>query len=276
MTTTWNCKEPQLEKRRGQRGPDDDYIGPKSQLNPNQRVFEYLTNFGLKWNNLEQDLQTAEAYWPGHADNQDIPIPALFRDIENPWPSFLEMIDRHGTGNPVKMEIVRHETYGLGPKRTGQFPIVKMIPIEREGGIDVSAEEFKKEAILFGELWDNLTKVVFAKDDARFMVGGKFTEDGRALAVAVLVPLVHTYPDAVKLKKPDGSPRIDLPPEPNGWTLNGLVCANLTAERLMKLDEEERFNVVDLKEADNLLTWAAEAVPEWEGAGDDGEGGETL
>lgn len=268
LTTNWNCKDPQLRKERGERNPDSDYIGGDGELNPNQFAFVYLQAFGLNWEKMKQeDLPDAAAYWPGHYDKDGVPIEPLFPSLENPWPGFLDIIERHG-GNPVKIDVVRDDTYGLGPPRVGQFPHVKMTPIEREDNA-----EFGREKALFLELWDNLTKVTLSNDAARFVAGGDFTEDGKAVALATLVPLVRAYPAAVTQKKPDGTPAV-YPPSPETWTLDGLVAANFTAERLLKLGTEDLFNCVHLndKEAKNLLAWAAENVTEW---ADVGQGRET-
>jgi hypothetical protein len=260
LTTTWSCKDPQLQKEVGQSGPDADYIGGDGQLNPNQYVFIYLQNFGLDWEAMQENLKTAEAYWPRITDMETGTKP-LFPSLENPWPGFLAMIDRW---NPVKMEITRHAQYGLGPKRVGQFPIVKMTPIER----DESGAEFGREKALFLELWDNLTKAVLSRDDARFIAGANLTEDGKAVALATLKPLVVAHPQAVTAgKNPDGSPALCLPPEPQTWTLDGLVAANFTAERLLALEAEDLFNVVKLNDPAPFTTWAAEAVPEWADVG---------
>ena len=44
---------------------------------------------------------------------------------------------------------------------------------------DPLAAEFAAEQEVFGEMWDNLTKLLLAKDGVRFAVGGKLTADGK-------------------------------------------------------------------------------------------------
>ena len=118
---------------------------------------------------------------------------------------------------------------------------------------------------MFLELWDNLTKIITGKDEARFMAGGRFTDEGRDVALSVLKPLVLTYPNAVTGTKADGTPEIVLPPNADTWTLDGLVCANFTAERLFKLTEQERFDLVNLSDhtGAKIVEWAAENVPDF-------------
>jgi len=278
LTTSWTMPEPNLIKEKnhnGVRGPGGDYIG----LGPDPHAFQYLQMFGLDWERMKkEDLANAKAYWPGHVEgDQDFPVPSLFPSIENPWPAFLEITKRHGW-KPVKMEIIDHPQYGVGPRHLAKG-LVKMIEVDGGGG----NAEFEREKLLFLELWENLTKVLLGKDSARFLAGLDLTDDGLAVAVSVLVPLVRAYPDAVKVKKPDGTPAVNLPPVPETWNLNGLVCANFTAERLMALSEAERFEI-GLHESglghpstpEHVLAWAAENVPEWAAAGYTEEGGVTL
>jgi len=268
LTTSWNCPEPKLTKRVGDKGPEGDYIGP---LSPDVYAFVYLQEFGLDWDRMgDEDLKNAVAYWPGHYDAEGVPIDPLFPSVENPWPGFLDITARHGW-QPVKMTIVDHPTYGLGPKRIAKG-LVKM------GEADDDSE-FNEELEVFKTLWDTLVGVLFNDEHGRLMAGKTLTQDGKAVALHVLKPLITTWPDAVKQYKADGTPAIRLPPTPESWTLNGLVCANFSAERLLKLDETKRFEVVNLnppKDAKledlEIVKWAKEAVPEWAGAGEDGEG----
>ena len=269
LTATWSCKDPRLTKEIGTKGPEGDYIGDDKALNPNQYVFIYLQNFGLDWEQLQEKLRTAEAYWPRITD-MELGVKPLFSDFDNPWPDFLAMIDKW---NPVKMTIERHPQYGLGPKRVGQFPIVKMTPIERD---ESASAEFEHEKVLFLELWDNVTKAVMSKPDARFIAGGALTDDGKSVALVTLVPIIRTYPAAALKKKPDGDPAVVLPPTPDTWPLDALVCANFTAERLLALDQEDLFRVVNLSDTRGLMAWAEKAVPEWATVGQEQAEAEVL
>lgn len=267
-TTSWTCPEPQFDKRQGETS-DGDYIGP---LSADVHAFQYLQMFGLDWERLEnEDLANAKAFWPGHYDKDGKPVHPLFPDIMNPWPGFLRITDGHGWKR-VRMEIERHPTYGLGPKQLGKG-LVKMIAVE---GDAAASAEFEREKTLFLELWDNATKAVLSKPDARFIAGGNLTEDGKAVALATLVPIIRAYPAAALKKKPDGDPAVVLPPTADTWALDGLVCANFTAERLLALEAEALFNVVNLGEPAGLLAWAVETVPEWATVGQRQSEGEVL
>jgi len=265
LTATWNCKDPQLKWKIGDT-PDQDYVGGETELNPNQWAFQYLQAFGLKWDRLKNDIQGCKALWPGHYDGDGRPIEPLFPDTKNPWQGFLGLIKKHG-GNAVKMEIIRHEKWGLGPKRTGQFPIVKMTPVEIVDVTDPLIEEFNREAVRFMEDWEKLTQVLFKRPDVRFMISRNFTTEGRDVAVNIIKPVVYAYPGIVKEYKDNGDPVIHLPPSANDWHLNGIVCLNFLAERLVAIEDEKSgtlFDLINLTNPDleKLLAWVAENVPE--------------
>jgi hypothetical protein len=258
MTATFYCPDPQFDRSVG-KTPDEDHIGP---LSPDVYIFQYLQVAGLDWAKMKDELERAKAYWPGHFDKDGQPIEPLFPDALNPWPGFLAMVERHGP-KAFKLEIEQGPN-GLRPKQVAKG-LVKMIQVE---GPTLDAE-FEKERAAFEEVWNLLAQVVYAREDVRFLAGGKLTEDGKRLALATLVPLVRAHPDAVKDRNPDGSAKVWLPPSPNTWNINGLVCATFTAQRLLKLDEAARFDLVNLGKPDpeKVVKWAAGAVPEWSGAG---------
>ena len=256
LTTSWTCPEPKFKKEK-QEVPDDDYIGP---LSADAYAFQYLQMFGLDWNRMQsEDLAFAEAYWSGHYDKQGNPITPLFPDRANPWGGFLAITARHGWKS-VKMTIERHKTYGLGPTRIGKG-LVKMIEVDAGGAMDA---EFEREKLVFLELWDNLTKVLLNKDTDRFMAGGKLTDEGRTIAVNVLVPLLNRWPEGILKQKEDGTPAVHLPPTPETWNINALVAASKTAEAIMGLDEEGRFLHVSLTDGGkNIIGWAEENLADW-------------
>lgn len=253
LTASWNCPEPKFDKVQGET-PDGDRIGP---LSPDVYAFQYLQMFGLDWKRMEaEDLANAKAYWPGHYDASGKLITPLFPDLANPWPGFLAMIDQHGRKS-VKLEIENDKQYGLGPKRLSKG-LVKMVEVDASTNV-----EFDRELAYFYEQWDNLAKVVLAKDDARFVAGGKLTDDGKAVAVGILKPLVQAHPHLLKSPQMvDGKPVVTFPPTSKSWHLDGLVAVNFAAEKLMKLGPDEMFTVVNLTDPVSLLAWAAANVPE--------------
>ena len=254
LTVSWNCPEPQF-KREKQEVPDDDYIGP---LSADAYAFQYLQMFGLDWGRMtNEDLRTAEAYWPGHYDKDGEPITPLFPDRANPWRGFLDITARHGW-KPVKMEIERHKQYGLGPKRIAKG-LVKMVEVD-----SADNAEFEREKLVFLELWDNLTKVILNKDTDRFMAAGKLTDEGRTIALHILVPLLNRWPEGILKTKEDGTPAVHLPPTADTWNPNALVAACKTAEAIMGMDEEDRFLHVSLTDGGkNIVGWAEKNLADW-------------
>jgi len=281
LTTSWVCPEPDMRDNKKGDTPDGDECGPFS---ADTYAFQYLQVFGLDWEKMKRELEEAEAYWPGHYDADGMPIEPLFPDLANPWPGFLAMIERHGPKR-VKMEIVRDKNYDnkLGPRYIGKG-LVKMIEVEGgeiAAGPSRAEKEFDREAGKFMENYDALTNAVLAPENGglRFMVADHFTDQGKRIGMSVLKPLIYRYPDAVTAKKENGEPAIALPPTFQTWTLNGVVVANMTAERLLllaKLDKEDLFKVVNLTDPAPLLAWVTENVPEWETVGQTDDGGELL
>ena len=271
LTTSWTCPEPQFKKTKGET-PDseDEYIGP---LSPDSYAFQYLQMFGLDWEQMQKDLRNAEAYWPGHYDTNGNPITPLFPDQSNPWNGFLAITARHGW-KPVKMTVERHKQFGLGPKRIAKG-LVKMVEVD--AGSSMNAE-FEREKLVFLELWDNLTKVVLADDNTRFMAAGKLTDEGRTIASGILVPLLHRWPEGILKQKDDGSPAVHLPPTPDTWNINALVAASKTAEAIMGMDEEGRFLHVSLTDGGkNVVSWAELNLAEWwDGSGHTDSEAEVL
>ena len=251
--------------------PDKDDIT----VSLNDSVFQYLCTLGLdaRWFEVEM----SEAYQKGTLFARlglDGQVPGFFEDPADITPELLAAVERHGK-RQVQVEIVDHPQYGLGPKRAGQIKMVQLAPVVVEGAGNV---EFDRELLRFYEDWDNLTRVLLARDDARFLIGGKLTGDGRPIAMAVMVPAIQAYPDAVKERKADGTPAIVLPPTLDSWKLNGLVCVNFLAERLMAAGPETLFELVNLGDPnpEKLLVWIAENVKEFASDMDADEGGETL
>ena len=128
------------------------------------------------------------------------------------------------------------------------------------------------------EDYDRLTQALFSKGDVRLMLGGKFTPEGRDVALNVIRPVVHAYPETVKKLKDDGTPVIRIPPTPDTWQTDGLVCLGFVAERLIAAGTEKLFGLVNFSQPDNgkLLAWTAENVPELALIGEGGDDGEEL
>jgi len=151
-----------------------------------------------------------------------------------------------------------------------------MIQVEgTASGVDPDVEEFKKEAARFMEDYDRLTQALFSKEDVRLMLGGKFTPEGRDVALNVIRPVVRAHPGTVKKLKDDGTPVIRIPPTPDTWRTDGLVCLGFVAERLIAAGTETLFGLVNFSQPDHgrLLAWTAENVPELALIG--GEGGDN-
>ncbi len=222
----------------------------------NKSRFVFIVDTENYAGNFERELC---GYVTGHYDEQGSPITPLFPDRANPWNGFLAITARHGWKS-VKMTVERHKTYGLGPTRIAKG-LVKMVEVD-----SADNAEFKAEKGVFLQLWTNLAKVVLADDNARFIAGTKLTDEGRTIAVNVLVPLLNHWPDGILKKKDDGSPAIHLPPTPNTWNINAMVAANKTAEAIMGLDEEDRFLHVSLTDGGkNVVSWAEKNLAEWWG-----------
>jgi len=96
------------------------------------------------------------------------------------------------------------------------------------------------------------------------MAGGKLTDEGRTIAVNVLVPLLNRWPEGILKQKEDGTPAVHLPPTPETWNINALVAASKTAEAIMGLDEGERFVAVNLgDQGASIIGWAEKNLADW-------------
>ena len=262
-TVTWTTEYKGIETKVGDKPEEDDI-----DLSPNPYLFEYLIAFGLDWEQLGMELSTA------YEDGQLFPhlgldgeTPGFFNDPTDLTDELYQATRRHSPNRWCDVTIVDHEKYGIGPKR-GEWSHIDFTPVIVE-----SNTEFNREVETFLELWENLTKVVMARDEARFMAAGKFTQDGVAMMKAILKPLVLAYPAAVV---PDPPVIFNATPSPDTWTLDGLVCASFTAQRLMKVASEDNgalFDLIDLSdhEGTKVLEWAAGNVPEWATIGQEAE-----
>ena len=251
-----------LETRMGNT-PEMDYIGPQKAFNPGGGPFYYFVKLGLDWPKFLNELENCEALWPGHG------VDSYFGDIVDIFPEVLDATRRHGL-KPVRFEVHEHPQYGISVRRGDFFFELTEVVIEG-GAMDPRAVEFAKEAEIFLDTWNLLTQVLLKREDVRFMVGGKLTQEGQTIALNVLKPVVMKYPQVVKELKANGEPNIVLHPltwERGAWTLDGLVCINLLGQRLTGLTEEEQFQVVNLTDPTPLLAWVAKNVKELSGAMD--------
>lgn len=274
-TVTFTVKYPDLVCKVGQK-PEQDDIGPAKELSPNKYLFEYLIAFGLDWQQFGQEI--TDAYQNGNLFTRlglDGPEPGYFSEPDDITEELFQATKRHGPNRWCEVEIVDNKQYGLGPRR-GEWSHIELTPIIVEGASDNA--EFNREKLVFLEMWENLTKIVLGKDAARFMVGSALTDDGRTIAKGILVPLLYRWPEGMLTKKSDGTPAIHLPPTPETWNINAVACANLTAEKLMALDEEARFRVANLTDQGaSIIAWAEENLADWwGGSGHTEEQGEVF
>ena len=274
-TVTWTVRYPAIVCKVGQT-PDQDDIGPEKEFNPNPYLFEYLIAFGLDWGRLVQEV--TQAYEDGKLFSRlglDGPEPGYFSNPDDLTDELFQAAKRHNPNRWCEVVLVDHQQYGIGPKR-GDYSHIEFTPVIVEGG-GADDAEFTREVASTMEQWDLLTKVIYGDGDARFMVGGKFTDQGRDLALSVLKPLVLAYPAAVTGTKADGTPEIVLPPNADSWTLDGVACLYFTAKRLLKLSEEGNdktlMSLVNLTdhEGKKVVAWAKENVPEWATIGQESE-----
>lgn len=271
LSVTWHVPYPTYEATKGQSPAEDKFLIPRE----NEHAWRYLEALGLDWDKLELDIDSAPAVWDGHFDNEGKPIPPLFPDEDNIAPQLLSAVVRHntdqaGTYHPklVRLNIIDDPNYGLGAERDSNF-FVKLTEVVRdEPPWDEPAGEFSGEVTRFMESWDSLTKKVNGREDAIFMDNMKLTDEGRFAALSVLKPVMNEFPNYLKKRKEDGSPLLWLPPTPETWTLDGVVCASYLAERLLEAEAGDGgaiFEIVDQARPEKVVSWAKANVPELEG-----------
>lgn len=216
-------------------------------------VWESLITLGFNWDAFKEMIGKADAYYT--SVGLDGEIAGVFADHENITPELAAFLKDPKNGGPatVRWDVIDDPKYGIGPKR-GDYSKVLLTTIE------VDDAGFNHELSLFMTRWDQLTAKLSGDQNARFLQAGKLTDKGRVVAKAVLKPVIEVYPDAVKAKKPDGSPSVKMPPSPETWELNGLVCATLLAARLY--DEETVEEIVG--DTEQLLAWVNLSVDEFQ------------
>lgn len=222
-----------------------------------KHVIQYLVALGLDLEKLEAELieaDRAKTLFPHYDDSVGVEVPGFFggdtpKDIAR---ALNDAVKRHGP-YWVEVEVIDNKKWGPSAKGMGTKEGVQLTRIIVADGQNAA---FEKELAYFYELWENLTKVVLAKPEARFVAGHSLTEEGKTVAVGIIKPVMLAHPHLLK------DEAVQFPPNPNGWHLDGLVALDFVGERLLKLDEEERFNIVNLTDPTKLLEWAAGAVPE--------------
>jgi len=286
-----------FEVRKGQT-PEEDFIGGtfkdknnkiKKSFTPGKGPFVYLVQLGLDWGRFLDELGNAPALAPGHFTNDLKPIlPYMeiggefppkgnwcyFQNLNDITPELMDATRRHGL-KTIQWTVYDDEKYGLSVKRGDYFFELTQVVVDDSGK---ESAEFEREKLVFLEEWDKLTSTLFAKPDARFMVGGKFTPDGLTVAKTVLIPVLNRWPDGILVKKEDGSPKVHVPPTQDTWNINAVVAANWTAKALRELPEEERFKI-NLSDPSGgwVVQWAEAVMDEvWAGSGFTEDLGEVL
>lgn len=259
FTSAFPAPYPNLICISGETG-DDDGIGPEKELNPNKGLFYHLIQLGLDWGKFISDMKKAPALYPrlGLDGPEDPYFKAKPSDSAADYdlcPDFLRITKEHNL-QMVKWTVHMHPTYHESVKRGRIY--FDLTPIELS-----TDPNFAKEVEVFGTRWDSLTIRVLQDDNARFLVAGSPGKDtGMTIAKGILVPVVHKWPELVRLHREDGTPRLPFPITPKGWRLNGLAVLGFLAKRLLALDDETLFKVVNLTDPASLLAWAEENVPE--------------
>ena len=262
LVSSWGCPYKEYPMVIGDT-PDGDRWGIEGEsVNPSDYWLKYAIALGLDWDKLNAEIEAAPCLWPKHYDSNGTPIPALFPDMNDLTGAIYEAVQRHGP-KTVEWDVVDHAQYGIGPRR-GEYSWVELTPVIIESASD---GEFRKEAERFASDFEMLTKVIHANNDVLFQRGTKLTPEGLSVAKAVIKPVVLAYPQLVTNQDQEGKPMLFIPPEPQDWQLNGLVCINFVAERLMAAESKQPgllFQMVNLTNPDPkaLLDWVAENVPE--------------
>jgi hypothetical protein len=255
QTTEFPAKWHGVEMEVGEM-PDQDWAGPKELLNSGKSPFYYLCQLGLEWDRWIQELENAEALFPGHYDSDGRQIAPYFEDMDDWTLTMLKAVQRHGLAQ-VKWETERHPQYVLSMVKGNIW--FELEPLLAKGTPEEQA--FRDEKEVFLELWENLSRVILEKDDVRFVAGvGIITEDAKPIVKGILVPIVRAYPGLVKQHREDGIPMVTFPIERDNWFTNSLAVLGFLAERLMKVDDV--FEVVNLTDPKTLLAWAEENVSE--------------
>ena len=254
--TSWTCRDPELVCVKGETPEQDEIgMGESMELNQNATAFQHLISLGLDWDRFMVELNDEmkwPALWPGHLLLDGGEAKSFFSDQENPWKSFPAIVRQHGA-KPVQVTVNDHEQYGLGPQRTGKFPIAELKTIVMAGA---EKSTFDEEREYFLAIWDNVTKTVFNGDVRFTRPDGDLTDSGKEIAVSLIVPVIREWPDIVMGKNKDGTPLIAFPIEEHEWKEVGLTQLSIMAERLLKLDDIASVKPVE---------WCRENVPELSG-----------
>lgn len=293
--------------------PAQDFIGGEEQkddgkkiklLKPSKGPFPYLCRLGLDWNRWLKELEEAPALFPGHYDEEGVPMePYLkhggdfppphdkwcyFGDMDDLTPELHDATIRHGL-RPVKWNVVDDPKYGLGVER-GQF-YFDLVEVEILGGEQGSTpvpsrkeQEYQKEIVAFEKNAVDFTRKLAKSPTAEFMRGGRFTDEGREVALHFIKPLLNLFPEAIpeqdakgkSLRRENGEPVGTLPPSMDTWVLDGLVALNVTLEKLVKLPDDDALFIEAKMDSGALTMWVAENVPEWTTIGRGDEIGEVL
>lgn len=204
-------------------------------------VWGALISLGFDMDTFMEKLRSADMLYT--SVGLDGEIPGLFADHKNITPEVAQHL-RDSEEQYIEWFVEDNPKYGVGPKR-GDYAKVTLTPVV------VDESEFDQELKLFLTRWDNLTGMVFEDQDLRFVSAGVVTGQGLELAKKTMLPVIAVYPDAVKLKKADGSPSIKLPPSHTTWNLNGVVAMSEFASKLMK--ESTLIDIIN--DQAQLLAW---------------------
>jgi len=223
-------------------------------LNNKAGPWPYLKKLGLDIEKLGEEMDAAEALWPGHIDLDRGSIPSFFSNVENIVPDIVAAVYRHGR-KLVQWEVHDDPEYGASVVKDGIWFDLQPVVMADSG-------EFDAEKVRALENWDNLTRAVLNKD-VGFMRGSSLTDDGRYMVKHFLVPLVQAHPAIVTGVKPDGSPAVMFPITQEDWTLDGLVALNMAVEEMFKKGVEftDLTGVFDSNDSSKLVQWVRDNVP---------------
>lgn len=242
--------------------PESDGIG----ISPETKLHMYLSTLGLDFEAFNEEIMAAPALWPEHGE------PSMFSDSNNICPELVQAIARHGP-TEVQIPIVMTSQWGLGAKvkQVAKMKVADMTPVvvRADAVSKTTNDEFEIEAMTFNTMMDVLSETAYGES---FLAndGTPVHKGNTPLLKNVVLPVVAQYPWVVTRTKADGTPSVTFPVSADGWSINGLVCFQLLAERLTKASAAKEVELEEVfSDNESLLFWVEREVPEFRGEFDE-------